>query len=202
MDFINCPWCGQRTQADALECHKCGGPLPSIRGDDPGPSPPLPPRQLPKGYKQRVFLKNSPLSLIGGIFFIVGLPFTIIFPLVSFFTQEWLFLIMGCGLGGLFVALGAGMLLFGIRSGLNKIRPYELGQATVGEIIDIHRDYSMMVNGRNPWRIYYQFETSTTPYEGSVLTWQNAERTHKVGNRVYVLYMLENPDQNALYPPV
>ena len=202
MEIITCPWCGQRTPADALECSKCGGPLPSLMGDDPGPSPPLPPRQLPKGYKQRILIKNSPLNIVGAIFILVGLPFAIIFPLVSIFSSEWLFFIIGCGLGGLFVVVGGGMLFFGIRQGFSKIHPYELGQATIGEITDIYRDYSISVNGRNPWRIVYQFETSRAPYEGNVMTWQNAARTHAIGSRVHVLYMQDNPDQNVLYPPV
>ena len=202
MDTITCPWCEQRNYESALECHKCGGPLPAPVGEDPGLPPPLPPRQLPKGYKQRMLITNVPTNLIGAIFLLVGLPIALIFPIVGAATSQWLFLVLGCGLGGLFTVLGGGLLVFGIRHGISKIRPYELGQAVIGEVTDIYRDTSIIVNGRNPWQIVYEFDAGGLPYEGKALTWKNAPRTQAVGNRIFVLYMVDDPSQNVLYPPV
>ncbi len=202
METINCPWCRQRTSENALECRKCGGPLTPPIGDDPGPSPPLPPRKLPKGYKRRMFFTNSIPSLVGGIFLLVGMPIGIVFTILGITLPGMVqFIIIGGSLGTIFTLLGGGMLYYGIQEALGKIRPFEHGQATVGEVIDIYRDHSISVNGRNPWAILYTFEALGQPYEGKVNSWKYSPKTQAVGNKVFVLYMTEDPDQNVLYPP-
>ncbi|MFH1634020.1 MAG: DUF3592 domain-containing protein [Chloroflexota bacterium] len=202
IEFINCPWCGQRNLENQLECRKCGGPLPPPVGDDPGPAPPLPPRTLPKGYKSRMMLKNTPLNIIGGIFALVGLPIACIFPLVGFASGLWMLLIIGGGVGALFTFLGGGMLYMGIKNGFSKIHPYEHGKATVGEVTEIYRDTSVEVNGRNPWAVLYQFEAGGIANEGKVTTWKYAPKIQAVGNCVYILYIPDDPDQSVIYPPV
>ncbi|MBC8333442.1 MAG: DUF3592 domain-containing protein [Anaerolineae bacterium] len=203
MNFINCPWCGQRVPQTDLDCRKCGGPLTPPVGNDPGAAPPPPPRTLPAGYKRRMLFKNAPFTLIGGIFLIIGFPIGLIFTILGFVIPGmWLFIVIGGGVGGIFTLLGGGMLYAGVQQGLDKIRPYEHGQATVGEVIEIQQDYSMSVNGRYPWAIVYIFDDARgRPYEGKAITWQHAPKTQAVGNRVYVLYLPDDPDQNALYPP-
>lgn len=203
MDFNNCAWCGQRNPNTILECRKCGGPLTPPLGEDPGAAPPPPPRVLPAGYKRRMLFSNTPITLVGGIFLLVGFPLGVIFTTLGFAIPEiWLFIVIGGGVGGLFTLLGGGMLYFGIQQGLGKIRPYEHGQATVGEVIAIQQDYSMSVNGRYPWAIVYIFDDARgRPYEGQAITWQHAPNTQAVGNHVFVLYMPDDPHQNVLYPP-
>ncbi len=201
MDFITCPWCGQRNPADALECRACGGPLP-VPGSDPGPEPPPPPRQLPKGYKTRVLWKNAPINAIGLVFFTIGAVFACLFPVIGLASGLVPLLCIGGGLGGLFVVLGGGMLYSGIRTGLGKIRPYEIGRAALGEITEIYRDTSVDVNGRNPWAVRYQFEAEGQVYEGRATTWKYAPKLHQSGDRVHVLYLPDDPEQNALYPPL
>ena len=202
MEFIICPWCGQRNPANQLECRKCGGPLPAPIGEDPGPKPPPPPRVLPKGYKSRVLLKNTPINIIGGIFALVGLPIACIFPLAGLASGLWMLLVIGGGLGSLFTLLGGVMLYMGIKEGLGKIHPYEQGKATVGEVTEIYRDTSVEVNGRNPWAVLYQFEAGGSVYEGKVTTWKYAPKIQSPGNRVYILYISDDPDQSVIYPPV
>ncbi len=197
-----CPWCGQRNPADALECRSCGGPLPAPLGDDPGPEPPPPPRQLPAGYKNRVLWKNAPGNAIGLAFFLLGAMLGCILSVAGLATGLLPLACIGGGMGLLFVLIGGGLLFAGIRSGLGKIRPYELGRAAVGEITEIFRDTSVSVNGRSPWAVLYQFEADGVVYEGRATTWKHAPGIQAVGNRVYVLYLPDDPEQNALYPPL
>ncbi len=201
MDFITCPWCGQRNPADALECRSCGGPLP-VSGSDPGPEPPPPPRQLPKGYKNRVLWKNAPGNAIGLVFAVIGISLLCIFAPVGLISGLLPILCIGGGMGVIFALIGGGLLYTGVRNGLRKIRPYELGYAAIGEITEIYRDTSMEVNGRNPWAVRYQFEADGQLYEGKATTWKYAPNLHKSGDRVHVLYLTEDPEQNALYPPL
>jgi hypothetical protein len=201
MEFITCPWCGQRNPADALECRKCGGPLP-VPGIDPGPEPPLPPRTLPKGYKSRMYWKNSPMNTIGLIFAIIGVSIGCLFPVIGLVSGLLLFACIGGGMGLLFGGIGGAMLYSGVKTARGKLRPYEFGIAAPGEITDIYHDTTVEVNGRNPWAVQYIFEANGEAYEGKTVTWKYAPKLQKVGNYVWVLYMPDDPEQNVLYPPL
>lgn len=202
MVYIACPWCGQRSRDDQPECYKCGGPLPVLDASDPGPNPPMPPRQLPKGFKRRLLLTNSVLTLVGLIFFGVGLPFAIIFPIVGLSPGMGMMIVIGGGLGGLFTIAGGAMLYFGIRQGLRKIRPFEHGQATIGEVVDIYQDTRISINGRHPWAIVYVFRVHGIEHEGKDLSWQRSALKQSVGNRVHVLYIPDDPEESVIYPYV
>ncbi len=203
MNTIHCPWCGQRASANTLECRKCGGPFSPPIGDDPGPAPPLPPRKLPAGYKRRMLFTNAPTTLVGSIFLMVGFPIGVVFTILGVaLPGMWMFIAIGGGLGTIFTLLGGGMLYFGIHQGVSKIRPFEHGQATIGEVVDIFRDYSISVNGRNPWAVVYTFDAHGQTFEGQAITWKHNPKTQEIGNRVYVLYMIDDPEQNVIYPPV
>jgi len=201
MGNISCPWCGQRNQDDALECHKCGGPLPVMDGQGPGPNPPMPPRRMPRGFKRRMLLANSVSTIVGLIFLGVGLPFAIIFPIIGLQPGMTLMLVIGGGLGGLFTLMGGAMIYFGIRRGLRKIRPFEHGLATIGEIVDLYQDTRVSVNGRHPWAIVYSFQVYGFEHSGQELAWQRPSRNLTVGSQVHVLYMPDNPQENVTYPP-
>lgn len=203
METISCPWCGQRTLENAYDCRKCGGPLPPPIGDDPGPSPPLPPRKLPSGYKRRMIFTNDAISLVGIIFLCVGLPLGTVFTILGVVIPGmWLFTVIGGSIGGIFTLLGGAMAYFGIQNGLQKVSTFEHGQATIGEVVDMFIDRTISVNNRNPWRIIYTFDVHGRPYHGKALSWQHAPQTQAVGNRIYVLYMPDDPEQNVIYPPV
>ncbi len=201
VEFISCPWCGQRNPDTAPECRKCGGPLP-VRGGDPGPLPPPPPRPLPKGYKRRMLWKNSPINLIGGIFALVGVGIACLFPVIGLFSGLWLFILIGGFMGLIFGGLGGGLLYYGLRQAYSKIRPYEHGLAVEGEILEIFRDPSIEVNGRNPWAVTYLYTVNGEPREGRTLTWKHAPKLLSAGDKVHVLYLPEDPDQSVLYPPL
>lgn len=200
-EFVICPWCGQRNPPHALECRKCGGPLPAAKGQDPGAPPPPPPRALPKGYKARVFWKESPLLFISAGFLAFGLLFGCVFSIVGV-AGALPFLFIGLLIGLVFLLIGGISMYLGIRKGLSKIRPYEFGRSTLGEITEIYRDTSVEVNGRSPWAVLYQFKVGDDAIEGKSRTWKYAPRMKAVGDKVYVLYLPEDPEQNALYPPL
>jgi len=149
-----------------------------------------------------MLVSNAVLNLVGGIFLLVGLPFAVIFPIVGIATGMLLFVLIGGGLGGVFTILGGGMLFFGIRDGLSKIRPFEHGLATVGEVVEMYRDHSISINGRNPMAIVYTYTVHGIEYEDQVHSWKYGKQTQAVGNRVHVLYLPDDPHQSVIYPPV
>jgi hypothetical protein len=162
----------------------------------------MPPRALPKGYKQRMLFRNAPLTLIGIIFFFVGFPLGIIFTIVGLIPGMWLMIVIGGGIGGIFTILGIGMAYFGIQQGLSKIRPFEHGHATIGEIVDVYQDSSVSVNGRYPWAVVYTYRVHGLEYEGKALSWNRATRNRAVNDRVHVLYLMDDPEQSVIYPPL
>jgi len=201
-EFVICPWCGQRNPANALECRQCGGPLPAAKGQDPGSPPPPPPRALPKGYKAKVFWKESPELYIAVGFIIFGALFGCSFTAAGAAAGGLVFAGIGILFGGLFLVIGGAVLYSGIRHGASKIRPYERGASVLGEITEIYRDTSIEVNGRNPWAVQYQFEANGAAIEGKTRTWKYAPKLKGIGDKVYVLYLPEDPEQNVLYPPL
>lgn len=201
MKVMICPWCNQRNDPGDLECRKCGGPLPGLCGSDPGPVPQAAPRKLPSGYKRRLLLTDSVLTIVGGIFLLVGLPFVIVFPIIGITTGMWLFVVIGGGLGGLFVILGGGMLYYGILQGFVKIRPLEYGQATIGEVVEIYRDTTIRINRQHPLAIVYVYKVHGNEYEGKIRSWKYDQDDLAVGDRVHVLYMPDAPEQSVIYPP-
>jgi hypothetical protein len=160
------------------------------------------PRALPAGYKRRMLIANSVLNLVGGIFLLVGLPFAVTFPIIGISTGDWLFLLIGGGLGGVFALLGGGMLYYGVQQALGKIRPLEHGKATIGEVVDMYRDTSVSVNGRNPMAIVYLFKVHGYEYEGKGQSWKYSQHNLKVGDRVHVLFMPDDPEESVIYPPI
>jgi hypothetical protein len=148
-------------------------------------------------------MANNVPALVGLIFFLIGFPLGLTFVILGIVLPGlWLFIIIGGGIGGIFTILGGFLFYIGIRQGLRKIRPFEFGLATVGEVIDMYRDTSISINGRNPWAIIYTFKVHGVPYEGKGISWKHALQTQAVGNRVHVLYLPNDPNQNVIYPPV
>ncbi len=78
----------------------------------------------------------------------------------------------------------------------------QVGQATLGEITDVHENVHVEVNGRHPWTITYRFQVQGQQYQGQTKTLRTLGTTHRASQPVYVLYLPGNPDRNTIYPPV
>lgn len=196
--FSDCPWCGTRNKWGALECRRCGGPQPAVETADAGPAPPPPPRGVPAGYGRRLFLTQV-VGLVGAIFAVIGLPFAVVFPIISFATGDWLFLLIGGSLGGLFTLLGLGMFVVGLRQVQRRIDTYRNGHAARGTVVEVLLDRSIAINGRSPWRVTYTYNVMGISHSGSAHTWHPIVEP---GSPVHVLYMPNEPGNNAVYPPL
>ena len=196
--FSTCPWCGTRNAWGTFECRRCGGPQPAVETADAGPNPPPPPREIPRGYGRRAFFTET-VGLVGGIFFVVGTPFLVIFPLIGVSTGDMVFLAIGGSLGAFFTGLGFVMFVIGLRRVQKKIETYRSGQATNGTVEDIYPDRSITVNGRNPWKVVYTYRVMGTVRRGSTSTWHLLVEE---GSPLHVLYLPNEPGQSAVYPPL
>lgn len=59
---LHCGWCASSNRRDRVDhCVSCGGQLPPLPGNEPGPRPVPAPRRLPDGYWLRTMLTGNVL---------------------------------------------------------------------------------------------------------------------------------------------
>lgn len=200
---ITCSWCGTRYAHHQRNCTNCGGPLPGPTPPDPGPDPPPPPRVIPSAYVRRLYLTGNVPNLVGGIFALVGSMITV--------GMVWMTYMLGpevawSALTGLiFVVIGGGLLIVGMRRAGAQLHALRDGVAVRGEIVDLHQDTTESINGRHPWAVVYHYEVAGQVHEGKVKSWDRAGAVmtlYAVGSPVHVLYVRGRPERSALYPPI
>lgn len=161
--------------------------------------PPPPPREISGSFAWRWMLTDGwtiasfVFVIVGGSFSLTGVGLTagIITALIGI-----PFLLLGLVmLGG-----GAGMLYWRFTLAQNALNVLRHGLATRGEITGIEQNYSVRVNGRNPWTISYKFSLDGKDYEGKVTTLNNPPTFLAPGNPAAILYLSDAPEFNGLYP--
>jgi hypothetical protein len=162
----------------------------------PGPAP----RRLPRGYAMRQILWSNVAAFIGLCFALFGLlfgclgcPLTIVLiPLGLGFM----------GFGILFGGLGLAISLPAMRSAQRGLRALQIGEVVQGHIVDVTQDTSQNINGRHPWLLRYVFDTGASVHEGAVHAWEWLEGEREPDEPVWVVFLEEDPEINALWPPV
>jgi hypothetical protein len=181
---LECPWCKTFNKViHETNCKNCGGPLPAIpHGDsglDAGKPPGPPPRKIPAVYVKKLKYKN--VHFLIGIIFLVPFIWTIIFPIIGFF-----------------------LLRHGLKVANKKLEALEKGVKTEGILTDIYKDTSQSVNGRHPWKIEYEFKTRNGELISAKKTgaWNSNNRYRKPNDKLWVVYLTEDPSVSAIWPPV
>ncbi len=181
---VECPWCKTVNKViDQTNCKNCGGPLPAISHDNSGikrgTPPTSPPRKLPDIYIKK--LKYRSTLFIIGIVFIVPFIWSVIFPIIGFFLVR-----------------------SALRTANRKIAALENGIKAEGVLTDIFKDTSETVNGKHPWRLEYEFKIKSgkTIFSKKTGAWNNNNRHRKINDKLWVVYLPENPEINAVWPPI
>lgn len=178
---IKCPWCkSEFLNPTFSNCPNCGGSLPLISAaGDPGEKPPMAPRELPKKYIRRVKYFGNVMSMIGFIFTVVFF-WSIIFPIIGIFIWRK-----------------------GIKDANDELIPLAQGDSTIGEIENIAVDYSKKINGRSPFTVTFLFTANGQKYRGSVGNiFDNIDIQKQPGDKVWVVYMPQNPELSSIWPPL
>ncbi len=204
--MITCPWCGTNYVAFQPNCQNCGGPLPGTGADktasaasDEIPTPPLPPRSISKSYVWRLLSSDgsaiaaSVFTLLGLIFSAVGTGLTL--GIITAFVGVPFLL-----LGLVFLAVGGAVLIWRYQVAQKIVTVLREGQTARGQILDLQQNYSVRVNGRNPWVIRYAFQANGGKYEGRVTTLNQPGQQLQAGNAVSILYLSGAPQWNSIYP--
>jgi len=162
-------------------------------------APPAAPRRISDSYAFKLMTSDG-WSIAGLVLLLLGF----IFALVGFgLTLAIITAVIGLPfllLGLLFLAAGGGVLIWRYRMGQRQVQVLKWGEATLGCVSDFQENYSVMVNGRHPWSIAYQYEANGQSYTGKVTTLSQPRDQLQPGRPVYVLYLRDNPVLSSLYP--
>ncbi len=203
--MITCPWCGTNYTSFQSNCDNCGGSLPLPSEIAPTPSteslatPPPPPRNVPRQVISHILSTDGwtiaalVFSLLGFVFGVVGSALTI--SVVAAFVG-----LPFAGLGVLFLGAGIPILVWRYQVAHRTVEVLEHGEATVGEIVSVHQNYHVRVNGRYPWTVQYRYEVYGREYGGRVTTLSRPDLSEQPGTPVYVLHMRDDPGQSTIYP--
>lgn len=199
--MITCPWCGTAYEAFISNCKNCGGPmLPPREEAAPGPLiPPPPPRTIAGSYVGRLMTADGAsiagfvLALLGGIFTALGFGLTL--GVVTAFVGIPFFI-----LGMVLLAGGAAVLLWRYQEKRKVVEVLRSGEAILGEVADLQENVSVQVNGQHLWTVEYRFRAQGQTYTGKVTTLREPGEELRRGKPVYVLYTLEDPRVNSIYP--
>lgn len=178
--YVTCPWCrSQFANPVTSNCPNCGGALPIIGGSDAGQAPPPAPRILPRKYVRGVKYTGNVYTMIG-IIFTIPFFWTILFPII-------------------------GIILWrkGLREADAELIPLQDGAHVQGEIVAVDIDYSKTLNGRHPRVVQFMFQANGRSYAGDVPNVMDpVELWRKPGDRVWVVYMPQDPDTSSIWPPL
>lgn len=202
---ITCPWCGTNYTEFQSNCKNCGGVLPApseVAADTARRRlvmPPSPPREIASGFAWRWLLTDGwtiasfVFVILGGSFSLtgVGLIAGIITAIVGI---PFLFL------GLAFLGGGVGVFYWRYQQAQAALNVLRYGVATRGEITELDQNYSVRINGRNPWAIGYKFTVDGKEYEGKVTTLNNPGLHLAPGSPTAVLYLPDAPQYNGIYP--
>jgi hypothetical protein len=202
--MTTCPWCGTNYAEFQPNCANCGGPLPipprpGAEREESLLTPPPAPRPIADSFAWKLvfsdgwFIAGTVFTILGSIFSCVGL--VMLLAIVTLLIGI-LFTLLGLG----FLAGGLAALIWRYQQARTTVRVLQVGQAARGEIVSVEQNYNVRVNGRHPWLLIYHFTAHGRQYQGQVSTLNPVGHLFRAGNPVYVLYLPDAPEHNAIYP--
>jgi hypothetical protein len=111
-------------------------------------------------------------------------------------------LILAFGMGLIFAVIGYFLYRAGKKEGLEKIQALEHGVPVESEIVDVGRDTSQSINGRNPFLITYTFDMNGRQYLDKITCWDESNYFRKAGDAIWVVSIPENPTISSPWPPM
>ena len=120
-----------------------------------------------------------------------------------------LFLIIGLsmmlftlGFTLIFAIAGGFILRHSWKNATGRIAALKHGQTGEGEITYVGHDHTTTVNGKHPYLIKYRWEVNGRYREGQKSTWNDAALDHFRGEPLWVVYMPDDTQKSAIWPPL
>ena len=159
--------------------------------------PPPAPRAVPPGTSGvaggMVFL------LVGGLFTAIATLFIIIGAglVLSGDSDGWFMM----AVPSIHLTVGVGLLIYALRGRSERRRIVHEGHVALGRIIETGRNRRVKINGRNPYKMDYEFDVDGHSFRGSHSTMDEAIKAHRLHDRIWVLYDPADPTKNVEWPP-
>jgi hypothetical protein len=179
--ITKCPWCrSEFMNISSANCSNCGGTIEYQKNTgDAGPKPSPAPRELPKKFVKRIKYTGNVMTIIGMVFTIPLFP-TIIFPIIGIIIWKK-----------------------GIKEANDELIPLQNGAVVMGEISEIIHDTTKVINNQSPYTVHFLFTVGGNKYSGNVGNiFTRRELLKQPGEKVWVVYMPENPELSSLWPPL
>jgi hypothetical protein len=90
-----------------------------------------------------------------------------------------------------------------LKEAEEELIPLRSGTPVIGEIESIQMDRSKKLNNRSPFTVTFLFSAGGQTHRGYVGNiFDNIDLTKKPGDKVWVVYMPENPGLSSIWPPL
>ncbi|WP_255207760.1 hypothetical protein [Myxococcus sp. AM009] len=196
---IVCPGCGHAVtvSAEAL-CMKCGASLEAALSAARGPPPPLPPRRLTRAQRAAVsrpkLHKHYMLGTLGLWAGVMLLPVGLLLvrPLL---LQAAIFI----GVGLLFRRTSWPVALR--REQRRQLKALVWGLPAAAEVTRVERQVAPSLHAGRLVQLDYVFTVHGQRVEGSLPSTHAADLLRRPGERVWAVYVAEDPGASALWPP-
>ena len=203
--MVICPWCGTNYPVFQSNCSRCGGQIPAssfrsipqVEAEVVLPEPP--PRAISTDYRWKIMLADA-WSLVAFVFGLIGVIFLLVGGGLTFGVVTAFVGLPLLGLGLLSLS-GSGVVFYKrYQEALKVVQILTHGEAALGLISQVETNYSVMVNGRNPLKIVYQYQVGGRDYQGNISTLNALNLPYQAGQKMCVLYLPGAPDYSSLYP--
>lgn len=192
---VTCGWCGTRhnQRPGSPNCPTCGGVLPLPPGSDPGSPPPAPPRQLPSGFRRRLYFKQNLSGWYGLLFMILSVP-------VMYFLLGNVWILAGLG----FFSLGLLLAYSGFVTAYRTHRAMARGIPIPGRIESVVRigPEKAAHHGSTNYRAFMRFDSGGEALLGIKTTYDAAITKHFPGEPIWIVSIPRKPQYHAIWPPL
>lgn len=171
---------------------------PTYRLEPVDDRPPPAPREIPPGTSG--VAGGFILLFIGGFFTAMASLFIVIGlgVLLSGNSDGWFMI----GIPSIHLTVGLGLLLYALRGRHERRRIVHEGLVALGRIKATGHNRRVRINGRNPYKMDYEFEVNGQVYSGSHSTMDEAIKAHRLHDRIWVIYDPADPSKNVEWPPL
>jgi hypothetical protein len=179
-------------------CEACGGSLVDVLEASRGPRPPLPPRRLTRA--QRAALLRPKLRAhhdVGTLFLALG---ALMLPVALAFLRP-LLLMTAIFLGVGFMLRRSGWPGALRREQKRRLQALRWGLPAPAELTRVERHAVPSLEAGRVVQLDYAFTVHGQPVHGSVPSSHLADAQRRPGERVWAVYLAEDPRVSALWPP-
>lgn len=198
-----CSFCGSvPAGASVTKCRSCGAPLP-VPGTERARLPPgamdrVPP--APRTASFKVVSASSGFAVAwGAIFGGIGGGMGCLFLVIGIVTALLPMALIGGSIGLLFGGIGGTVFFFGYRSASRQLRTFRIGQPVEANLLTIHENAGVQINGRHPWVLSYTFTWDGEERTGECSTLDPRAQRFEEGDAIIVLVDPVAPESQALY---